>query len=94
MFYSLFLLLAAGVFGMVLTGDMFNFFVFLEITSIAAGRPGRLPRVAKQSQEAGFKVMAMYTLSGLFVLLAIGLLYGQYGQLNIATLAHSLSRAA
>ncbi|TFH10154.1 MAG: NADH:ubiquinone oxidoreductase [Candidatus Atribacteria bacterium] len=91
LYFSLFLMLAAGVFGMVLTGDMFNFFVFLEITSIAAAGLVGFRVWLKQSQEAGFKVMAMYTLSGLFVLLAIGLLYGQYGHLNIATLAHSIT---
>ncbi len=91
LFFSLYLLLTAGVFGMELTGDMFNFFVFLEITSIAAAGLVGFRVWLKQSQEAGFKVMAMYTLSGLFVLLAIGLLYGQYGHLNLATLAHSLT---
>ncbi|MBE0635667.1 NADH:ubiquinone oxidoreductase, partial [Candidatus Bipolaricaulota bacterium] len=90
LYFSLFLLLTAGIFGMVMTGDMFNFFVFLEITSIAAASLVGFRVWRKQSQEAGFKVMAMYTLSGLFVLLAIGLLYGQYGHLNIAALANSL----
>jgi multicomponent Na+:H+ antiporter subunit D len=86
-FHSLFLLLVAGIFGMEFTGDLFNFFVFLEVTSIAAcGLIGF--RVWKaRTQEAAFKVMALYTLSGLFVLLAIGLLYGQHGGLNIAYLA-------
>jgi len=91
LFFSLFLLLTAGIFGMQLTGDMFNFFVFLEITSIAAAGLVGFRVWLKQSQEAGFKVMAMYTLSGLFVLLAIGLLYGQHGHLNMATLASSIS---
>jgi len=90
LYFSLFLMLIAGIFGMVLTGDMFNFFVFLEITSIAAASMVGFRVWRKQSQEAGFKVMAMYTLSGLFVLLAIGLLYGQYGHLNIAALANSI----
>jgi len=87
MYESLFFLLVAGVFGMELTGDLFNFFVFLEVTSIAAcGLIGF--RVWKgRSQEAAFKTMALYTLSGLLVLLAIGLLYGQYDGLNIAYLA-------
>jgi multicomponent Na+:H+ antiporter subunit D len=90
LYFSLFLLLTAGIFGMVLTGDLFNFFVFLEITSIAAAGLVGFRVWLKQSQEAGFKVMALYTLSGLFVLLAIGLLYGQYGHLNIAALADVL----
>ena len=87
MYYSLFLLLTAGIFGMELTGDMFNFFVFLEVTSIAACGLIGFRVWLKQSQEAGFKVMTLYTLSGLFVLLAVALLYGQHGGLNIAFLA-------
>ena len=91
LFYSLLMLLTAGIFGMELTGDMFNFFVFLEVTSIAACGLIGFRVWLKNSQEAGFKVMALYTLSGLFVLLAVGLLYGQYGGLNIAYLAGALT---
>ena len=86
-FYTLLLILTAGMFGMELTGDMFNFFVFLEITSIAAcGLVGfRITR--GESSEAAFKTMVLYTLGALFVLFAIGILYGEYDALNIATLA-------
>jgi len=84
---SLMLLLIVGIFGMELTGDLFNFFVFLEITSIAACSLVGFRVWRGRSQEAAFKVMTLYTLSGLFVLLAVGLLYGQYGGLNIAYLA-------
>jgi multicomponent Na+:H+ antiporter subunit D len=87
---SLLFLLIAGVFGLVLTGDLFNFFVFLEITSIAACGLIGFRTWRKRSSEAAFKVMALYTLSGLFVLLAVGLLYGQYGGLNMAYLAANL----
>lgn len=91
LYFSLLLLLTAGIFGLQMTGDMFNFFVFLEVTSIAAAGLVGFRVWLKQSQEAGFKVMALYTLSGLFVLLAIGLLYGQHGHLNMAVLAGSIS---
>ncbi|RLF93463.1 NADH:ubiquinone oxidoreductase, partial [Thermococci archaeon] len=86
-YYTLLLLLTAGMFGMEFTGDMFNFFVFLEITSIAAcGLIGfRINR--GESGEAAFKTMVLYTLGALFVLFAVGILYGQYDALNIATLA-------
>jgi len=67
MYYSLLLLLTAGIFGMEMTGDMFNFFVFLEVTSIAAcGLIGFRVWLGR-SQEAGFKVMTLYTVSGLFL---------------------------
>ncbi len=93
MYFSLLLLLTAGIFGMELTGDMFNFFVFLEITSIAACGLIGFRVWLKRSQEAGFKVMTLYTLSGLFVLLAVALLYGRHGGLNIAFLAGQIGAA-
>ena len=87
MYFSLLSLLTAGIFGMELTGDMFNFFVFLEVTSIAACGLVGFHVWQGRSQEAAFKTMTLYTLAGLFVLLAVGLFYGQYGGLNIAYLA-------
>jgi multicomponent Na+:H+ antiporter subunit D len=86
-YYTLLLILAAGMFGMEFTGDMFNFFVFLEITSIAAcGLIGfRINR--GESAEAAFKTMVLYTLGALLFLLAVGILYGKYDALNIALLA-------
>ncbi|HIC96358.1 TPA: NADH:ubiquinone oxidoreductase [Candidatus Bipolaricaulota bacterium] len=92
-YWSLFLLLTAGMFGLVETGDAFNFFVFLEITSVAACglvafRAGRAEAV-----EAGFKTLSLYIIAGLFVLLGVGILYGQYGALNFAYLATKLEWA-
>jgi multicomponent Na+:H+ antiporter subunit D len=86
-YYTLLLILAAGMFGMEFTGDMFNFFVFLEITSIAAcGLIGfRINR--GESAEAAFKTMVLYTLGALLFLFAVGILYGKYDALNIALLA-------
>ncbi len=84
---SLFLLLWAGMLGLKLTGDMFNFFVFLEITSVAAC--GLIGYRAWESRppEAAFKTLVMYILGGLMVLLAIAVLYGEYGALNMAFLS-------
>jgi multicomponent Na+:H+ antiporter subunit D len=90
MYYSLLLLLTAGIFGLELTGDLFNFFVFLEITSIAACGLIGFRVWLRKSQEAGFKVMTLYTLSGLFVLLAVALLYGQHGALNMGFIASQI----
>ncbi|MBC7093512.1 NADH:ubiquinone oxidoreductase [Candidatus Bipolaricaulota bacterium] len=81
------LLLWAGMLGMVLTGDLFNFFVFFEVTSIAAcGLIGYRTWEAR-GVEAAFKTMVMYTVGGLLVLLAIAVLYGEHGALNLAYLS-------
>jgi len=89
-FYTLILLMTAGMFGMVLTGDMFNLFVFLEITSIASCALIAFWTNKGKSVEAGFKYIVISTISALFILFAIALLYGQYNALNIATLANAI----
>jgi len=90
-YYSLLLLLTVGMLGMVLTGDMFNFFVFLEITSIASCALIAFYIDKAKSVEAGFKYIVVSTIGALFVLMAIALLYGQYDALNIAKLADSIT---
>lgn len=85
-YYTLVLLLAAGMFGMMLTGDMFNFFVFLEITSIASCALIAFWTNKGKSIEAAFKYIVISSLAALFVLFSIALLYGQYNALNIAVL--------
>ncbi len=89
-FYALFLLLIVGIMGMVCTGDIFNFFVFLEINSLA-GAALVAYRVDKGvAVEAGLKYAMLSTIGGLFVLFAIALLYAQYDALNMAVIASSM----
>ena len=90
-YYALLLLLTVGMLGMVLTGDMFNFFVFLEITSISSCALIAYYVNKAKSVEAGFKYIVVSTIGALFVLMAIALLYGQYDALNIAKLADSIT---
>ncbi|MFW6421796.1 MAG: proton-conducting transporter membrane subunit [Candidatus Bipolaricaulota bacterium] len=89
-YYALLLLLLAGMLGLVFTGDAFNMFVFLEVSSVAAcGLIGFNLRRAT-SQEAAFKTLALYTVGALLFLFAVGILYGQYNALNFAYLANNL----
>ena len=87
-FYGLVLLLLAGLTGMVVTGDLFNLFVFLEISSLAAyalvfmgGRAGMV---------AGFRYLVLGTIGGAFYLLGVGFLYFSTGTLNMADVAQIL----
>jgi len=89
-FYTLVLLMIAGMFGMMMTGDMFNFFVFLEITSIAACALIAFWTNKGQSVYAGLKYIVISTIGALFILFAIAILYGQYNALNMAVLAGSI----
>ena len=89
-YHSLFLLMIAGMNGMVLTGDLFNLFVFMEIATIASYA---LVGFGCQSREleASFKYLVMGTVGSCFVLLAIALLYGKTGSLNLADIARSIA---
>jgi multicomponent Na+:H+ antiporter subunit D len=78
------------MFGMILTGDLFNFFVFLEITSITSCALIAFWTNKGKSVDAGFKYIVISSIGALFVLFAIGILYSQYNALNMAVLANSI----
>ena len=87
-FYCLFLLQVTGLLGIVVTGDAFNLYVFLEIASlagytlIAIGEDG--------APFASFNYMLYGTVGACFYLLGVGYLYIVTGSLNMADLARLL----
>ncbi|NQS89912.1 NADH/ubiquinone/plastoquinone (complex I) [Patescibacteria group bacterium] len=85
-FYALFMLMVAGMNGVVLTGDFFNLFVFLEIASIASYALVAFG-VEAEELEASFKYMVMSSIASVLILFSIGLLYGITGSLNMADIA-------
>ena len=89
-YYTLVLLMIAGMFGMMMTGDLFNFFVFIEITSIAACALIAFWTNKGQSVYAGLKYIVISTIGALFILFAVAILYSQYNALNMAVLAGSI----
>lgn len=85
-FYVLFQLLVTGLAGMTITGDIFNLYVFLEISSIATYAliaSARRPR----SYVASFNYLVLGSIAAGFILLGIGNLYVATGTLNMADLA-------
>jgi len=85
-FYTLFLLMLAGMNGVVATGDLFNLFVFLEIASVASYALVAFG-TEKEELEAAFKYAVMGTVASLFVLLGIVFLYSYTSTLNMADMA-------
>ncbi len=90
-YYTLLLLMTAGMLGMILTGDLFNFFVFIEITSIASCALIAFRIDKKLSVQAGFKYIVISSIGALFILFAVGIFYGQYNALNMAVVANNIS---
>lgn len=90
-YYTLLLLLTVGILGMVLTGDLFNLFVFLEIASIAGSALVGFRNYRGEASEAGIKYLIVSSVASLMVLFAVGILYGQYGHLNLAYLSKQIT---
>ena len=83
LFYSAWLLVLAGLVGIVVAADAFNIFVFMEISSLAsyiliAGGPDR------RALPAVFKYLIMGTIGATFYLIGVGLIYMMTGTLNLA----------
>jgi len=92
LFYALFLLCLTGLLGVVVTGDAFNVFVFLEISSlstyvlIAQGSYRD-----KRALTAAFNYLIMGTIGATFFVIGLGLLYMATGTLNMADIAERIS---
>jgi len=89
-YLSLFLLMVAGMNGVVLSGDIFNLFVFLEIASIASYALVGFG-CEHEELEASFKYMVMGSIGSVFVLFAVALVYGNTGSLNMAYISKAIA---
>lgn len=85
-FYSAFLLCMTGLLGITITGDAFNAFVFLEISSLATYALISLGR-DRRALTASFQYLIMGTVGATFFLIGVGLLYAMTGSLNMADLS-------
>ncbi len=89
LFYSAALLCLTGLLGVTITGDVFNVFVFMEISSlssyilIAFGR-------GRRALMAAFSYLIMGTIGATFLLIGIGLMYQMTGTLNMVDMAERL----
>ena len=90
MFYTAYMLCLCGLLGVTITGDAFNLFVFLEISSlssyvlIAMGRDRR-------ALTAAYQYLVLGTIGATFIVIGIGLLYAETGTLNMVDLAKHLT---
>ncbi len=91
-YYGLLLLMLAGINGCVLSADFFNFFVFLEVASIAAYGLVAF-KTEGEGLQAAFKYLVLGTLGALLLLFGIGLIWGSTGALNFGQVALKLRAA-
>jgi multicomponent Na+:H+ antiporter subunit D len=88
-FYSAFLLCLDGLLGITQTGDIFNLFVFLEISSLSSYALISMGR-KRRALTAAYQYLIMGTIGATFLLIGIGLVYAETGTLNMADLAARL----
>ena len=91
-FYGLFLLLVAGMNGVIVAGDLFNLYVFLEVAAIASYALVAFG-TGHEELEASFKYVVLGSLSSSLILVGIALVYGMTGNLNMAYIADHLAAA-
>ena len=89
LFCSVYLLCLTGLLGIAITGDLFNLFVFLEISALSSytliAMGGR-----RQALPAAFQYLIMGTIGATFILIGVGLMYMTTGTLNMADMAARL----
>jgi len=89
LFYAAYLLCMTGLAGMTVTGDVFNVFVFLEISSLASYTLISQGS-SRRALTSALQYLVMGTIGGTFILLGIGLLYMVTGTLNVIDMAAQL----
>ena len=90
LFYTAWLLCLTGLLGIAVTGDAFNLFVFLEISSLSSYVLIGLGQ-DRRALTASFQYLVMGTIGATFILIGIGLLYMVTGTLNMMDLATRLA---
>jgi multicomponent Na+:H+ antiporter subunit D len=93
LFYSAFILCLTGLLGIAVTGDVFNVFVFLEISSLSAYALIALGP-DRRALTASYQYLIMGSVGATFIVIGIGLMYVMTGTLNMADLASRLPAVA
>lgn len=89
LFFGMFLLCLAGLCGITMTNDIFNIYVFLEISSLATYTLIACGK-SRKALLAAFEYLVLGTIGATFLLIGIGMLYMATGTLNISDLSHLL----
>ena len=91
-FYCMYLLCVTGLLGITITGDAFNAFVFMEISSLSSYVLIAVSR-DRRALLAAFQYLIMGTIGATFYVIGVGLLYLVTGTLNMADIAARLGAA-
>ena len=90
LFYTMVLLTVTGLLGITITGDAFNVFVFLEISSLSSYALISMGR-DRRALTAAYQYLIMGTIGATFILIGVGFLYMVTGTLNMLDIAERIS---
>jgi multicomponent Na+:H+ antiporter subunit D len=89
LFYAMYMLCLGGLLGVTITGDVFNLFVFMEISALSSYTLIALSQ-ERRALTAAYQYLIMGTIGATFLLIGIGLMYIMTGTLNMRDLAAAL----
>jgi len=93
LFYTMFLLCLSGLMGIAVTGDAFNLFVFLEISSLSSYVLISLAS-DRRALTAAYRYLIMGTIGATFYIIGVGMMYMMTGTLNLHDLAQRIPDVA
>lgn len=87
--YAAMILCVTGLLGITITGDAFNVFVFLEISSLSSYALIAMGS-DRRALTAAYQYLIMGSIGATFIVIGIALMYAMTGTLNMADLAQRL----
>jgi len=85
-YYAMFLLCLSGLLGIAITGDAFNIFVFMEVSSLATYALIAMGK-DRRALLAAYQYLIVGTIGASFYVIGVGFLYSMTGSLNLADIA-------
>jgi multicomponent Na+:H+ antiporter subunit D len=88
-FYALYLVMIAGMNGLILATDLFSVYVFLEVAAVASYALVAFG-LGREELEAAFKYLMLSVVASAFLVAGIAVIFGLTGQLDFAAVAAGL----
>jgi len=88
-FYSVMFIMLLGLTGMVITADLFNLYVWFEVSSLAGY--ALMAAGSRKAPVSAFRYLIMGTLGASFYLMGVGYLYILTGSLNMADVSNLIA---
>ena len=90
-YYALLLLMIVGMNGVVLTGDLFNLFVFMEVAAVSSYALVGFG-CGHEELEASFKYIVLGSVASALILVGVALTYGVTGSLNMVQISERVAQ--